>query len=603
MAVLPEKLVHRLNSLYELGDYKFGKILQQCLTEIGANPGIGACLVIPNYASQGAAEVACGKISGSAFLNTTTGAITYCDGAAWIELDWEGKCTQVDANTSNITLNATNIANLLTQLTTLTTNFNTHNHDGVNSPTIDIKALTTTAPVGEYFFSTGSGIDCGPIATSLVVSEGGTSVLATADTLDFTAACFDVTASGNTAIVDIPLLPQLKLDVASALTSIASNTTAISNIATTVSNINTTLTTVVTDLDALEAAYAAHCHDGTDAPAIRIDKIISQDGTSTNIANNFVVCADGLGGWNYIDKATLAGTLVSLVNVGPGETIIAPTSTATQYDIKGFVPGCGIAVNSTITDIQFELDFDNMANVGTAIDPVNDTVILKDASTGDCVQTSVQSLLSGSGGVSVINDLTDVTTTPVDGDTLCYDGATSQWVNVPKAGGGAEDDFVLRTEVTSDVTLAQFQNVPFGGNTLINTGPYIVTPDSFLVPDDNLIYDLRLTLKLNVPELGLYVPISMVWGGTSRNTCQLMYPPFYQMFATWTSNEYSTFPADRGRVTPMTLTYGCKVILSQVQSVQIRIGQFFKAAQNFPATPQILAGTTLEVCSVGPRVI
>lgn len=33
-----------------------------------------------------------------------------------------------------------------------------------------------------------------------------------------------------------------------------------------------------------------------------------------------------------------------------------------------------------------------------------------------------------------MNDLTDVTTTPIDGDTLCYNATSGLWENVPKAG-------------------------------------------------------------------------------------------------------------------------------------------------------------------------
>lgn len=385
----------RLNNLYELGDYKFGKILQQCLTEIGNNPGTGACLTIPNFTSTAAAEVACGKVSGNIFYNTTSDSLTYCDdNGNWIEIDWVGKCIQVDNNSTNIQINTTNITNLLQQYNNLQNAFNTHNHDGVNSPAIDIKDLVTTEPAGQYFFSTGAGaIDCGPIPTELPVKEGGTEVVPASDCLDFTANCFGVTASGNTAVIDIPALPQLKVDVNTNSNSITTNTTSISNIATQVANINTTLTTKCDELDDLEANFASHCHDGTDSPAIRIDKILSQDGTSANIANNFIACADGSGGWNYVDKATLAGSTITLTNVGPGEDLVAATSTSTNYDIKGIVGGCGISATSNATDVEVGIDFTNMANVGTALDITTDTIIVHDASTGECVQTTLQSLM------------------------------------------------------------------------------------------------------------------------------------------------------------------------------------------------------------------
>ena len=207
-----------------------------------------------------------------------------------------------------------------------------------------------------------------------------------------------------------------------------------------------------------------------------------------------------------------------------------------------------------------------------------------------------------SSGSLAVNDLTDATITNVqDNDTLCYDAATSMWVNTPKTSGVGP--FVMRTETGADFEVTSFSNIQFGANTLLNTGPFqLFGGDSFIVPDDSLIYDVRMTMKLRVPELGVNFAMSMFWGGSSRNNCVFQLPPYDQMFSGWNGTEY-TQNADRTRTYDTTLVYGCKVVMSELQSVQIRFGNIFKAAQSFQADFEILEGSSLEVCSVGPRVI
>lgn len=423
MAILPNKLVERLNNLYELGEFKFGNELQQCLTEIANTPTGGTCITVPGYTSQAAAEAACGKIPGNLFYNETTDALTFCDdNGNWIEMDWVNKCIQVDQNTTKITLNMDNITTLINQLTTLQTNFDNHNHDGINSPPVDIKNLITTAPAGQYFFSTGSGIDCGPIQQGIAIEDDGLSINTAASTIDFFGPCFDVTDQGGGEVrVDIPLLPQLKADVAMNAMCCTTNTTAISNLSTQIVAIQTQVNLNTTNITNNTNTIASHCHDGTDSVQIRIDKILSQDGTSTNLPVNFTVCSDGAGGWTYVDKATFSGTAVTLNNVGPGEDIVAATSTATNYDIKGIVPGCGIAVTSTATDIEVGVDFANMANVGTALDVATDTILVHDASTGECVQTSLQSLASTIGNKSFVGGKSITVTNNTLTNTCTFD--------------------------------------------------------------------------------------------------------------------------------------------------------------------------------------
>lgn len=463
MAVLPSKLVERLNNIYELGEYNFGKELQRCLSAISTNPGTGACITIPTYSSTAAAEAACGAIEGVTFLNSSSDAITIYAGGQWVELDWVGKCTQVDSNSSTININTNNITGLLNSLSSIETTLENHNHDGINSPPIDIKDLITTAPFGNYFFSTGSGIDCGPVPTNIVVTEGGAAVNSAVSSIDFSSACFDITSTGaNSILVDIPLLPGLKSAVDTNTLSIATNTTAISNLSTVIVNTQTQVTDNATNITNLQTTMASHCHDGVDSAQIRIDKIISQDGPGSNISNNFVVCADGVGGWNYVDKATIAGNSVTVTDVSTGDGLIALTSTATNYDIKGITTGCGIAVTDSGTDLEVAIDFAGMPNVGTALDINQDTILIHDASTNSCVQTSLFSLMDALAPKDYLagKGLTR-TTDAVTGDcTFDLDLTTITAATPTDAIDDANDFIVYYDDSESDCKTLKFDQLP-----------------------------------------------------------------------------------------------------------------------------------------------
>lgn len=205
----------------------------------------------------------------------------------------------------------------------------------------------------------------------------------------------------------------------------------------------------------------------------------------------------------------------------------------------------------------------------------------------------------GSSGASQLNDLTDVNCpAPVDGHELCYDGTAGEWVCQPKPP--ASSPLLLRTESTADVTASSFSFVPFGGNIVYNPGGYTVVSDGFVVPDPTLVYDVRVVLKFDVPELGALIPISMFWSGSSRNVCQLVAAPTYQLNATWAAGDY-VFPANRSDTAVQTLEYGCKILLDTTNTIQIRFGGIVTAAQSF-ANLTLRSGSFLEVCSIGPAV-
>jgi hypothetical protein len=400
---LPQKLISRLNQFYETGELKLGTELEACLAAISNTPPDGACITVPQYTSQAAAEAVCGTIAGNIFFNSTTNSLTVYDGTMWVELDWTGKCSQIDSNTAQVQVNEINIQQLLQQLTEIVTDFQGHTHDGITSQPLDIKNLITTAPAGEYFFSTGSGIDCGPLVGTVYVAKDGVVVDAAASAINFLGPCVTVAQNGAGVVeVSFPAVETLKSTVTANSAAIASNVTSITNLATQVVTVTNAASSNTLNIQNLNSAFQAHDHSGlNDEMLIQFGHLLSQDGNASNIANNFVPCADGLGGWNFVDKATLggAGGSTTLANVGSGAAL--SVASGADYDIKSVTAGCGIAVTSTSTEVDVAVDFAGIPNVGTALDPVADTILVHDASSNTCVKTSIQSFLSsGSANIS-----------------------------------------------------------------------------------------------------------------------------------------------------------------------------------------------------------
>jgi hypothetical protein len=155
MAILPEKLVERLNTIYRLGEYKFGKELQSCLQELSNGPGIGVCLRLPNYVSVAAAEAVCTDDAGVIFFNSGTNTIDYYDNNGdHVVIDFPTKCVEVDTNTASILVNQNSITAIINQLNvaqgdilSLQTTMADHCHDGTDSTRIIIdKILSQDAP-------------------------------------------------------------------------------------------------------------------------------------------------------------------------------------------------------------------------------------------------------------------------------------------------------------------------------------------------------------------------------------------------------------------------------------------------------------------------
>ena len=335
MAALPEKLVERLNNLSRLGDFKFGKILQECLSQLSNGPGIGACLRLPNYASQSDATDACGKDSGIIYFNSTTNNIEYCNGDdEFVVLDFTAKCIQIDENTASIAVTQASITAIINQLQVL---------------------------------------------------QG--------------------------------------------------------------------------DQASIQQTLSTHCHDGTDSAQIIISKILSQASEGVNLDINHVICSDGAGGWFYVDKESFSGG-DTVVQVGEGESIIGVASDD-EIGIKSISGGCGVDVTSTATEIQVSLGFDTAPNVGVALDIDQDTILIHDASTDQCVQTSLQSLLQA-----------------LD--------ATSSSCCLPNPGGLTLLDTVyigstgtvVPSDISSNETVAQYIVTGFRNNTEVciqNFGPATFT--------------------------------------------------------------------------------------------------------------------------------
>ena len=68
------------------------------------------------------------------------------------------------------------------------------------------------------------------------------------------------------------------------------------------------VTTLFTQQGTLFTNLGTHTHESVLAAPIPFDNILSQDETDTNILANHIACADGTGGWNYVDKSTLGGS-------------------------------------------------------------------------------------------------------------------------------------------------------------------------------------------------------------------------------------------------------------------------------------------------------
>lgn len=307
MSVLPKKLIDRLNNQTELGGYDFGTILQECFSSIAVQPPAGSCLFVPNYASSAAAEATCGQMAGTVYYNSTLNVLEFYDGTTWQAIDPATWNLQIATNSVNALAAQSAATSIQIALTALTNDFTAHNHDGINSQPILVKDLISTGdPAGAFYFSDGAGgVDCAAIASSLVVQLGGVDISTAAGTINFNSACFSAIESApGEVLIDMPAVQSLKVDVANNAAAILANTTAIAST-------NASIGVLQTQVNNNEADFNAHTHNGTDSQQIQAGNLLSQNGIGTNIPNNGVLCADGAGGWTFIDKTTLGGGLVN----------------------------------------------------------------------------------------------------------------------------------------------------------------------------------------------------------------------------------------------------------------------------------------------------
>lgn len=181
MTQLKQCLVTKLDNFSDFGDARFGTVLNQCLNDILALVGAGGDLKLPEFADSTEFENANVAVAGCIFLSTTTGNIEYYVNDSWVEIDVGTLQACCDANSAAITALNNSLTTINTDINTLQGDLASHNHDGIDTPKIDVKNLdTSTAAAGDIFKADGAGgVTCEqPSGASLKVSEeGGLNVL------------------------------------------------------------------------------------------------------------------------------------------------------------------------------------------------------------------------------------------------------------------------------------------------------------------------------------------------------------------------------------------------------------------------------------------
>lgn len=409
MAQLPDKLIDRLNVMIpEIGDYKLGTLLQNCLDQIAATTG-GGSIKLPLFPSTVTFENSNTVGEGCIFVNSSTKTINYYACGVWHEIDIPSLQAQITANATCCAMNAADILNLTSQILSLTTAFNAHNHDGTNSQLINIKGqLVTGAPQGHFLYANGGVVDCMAIDPTFDTFLDGVLFEDNTTGLDFDSSCFTITNTAGVIDITIPDLKQALIDISVNTACCAANASAIAALNLAITNLTINVQQNSTNIANYYAEFLAHDHSGgVNGPCLDpIVAICSPDGAG-NVPLNWVLGADGLGNTIWINPTTIQAPVTICGKNKGGATAqdvfiqIDPVDDC--FEFRKIDGGCGIvtSIDPVDDDITIDIDFAGMTDIGTAVDPTADYVLIHDVSTGECVKTSVQTLLSSGGDTLV----------------------------------------------------------------------------------------------------------------------------------------------------------------------------------------------------------
>lgn len=527
MAKIPDKLKLKLNTmLHELGDWKLGNILQDCFDEINGNSSGG--LVMTKYPSTAAYESANGgqKTPGGFFINTTTNNIMYCCDGQYFEIDLPSLQAQIAANAECCSLNAQDIVTINAAIEALQNAFATHNHDGVNSPRIELKGqLLTGALNGAFLFVNNGVVDCKPLDVKQDIFFQGNLVEGEGCGFNFIDDCFSVTTNAEGIVqIGLPTLKTALADIEVNKDCCTTNTASIAALTLSLTNTNANVAQNATQILELSQFDLAHKHTGG-ADGCQLDPLASLQ--STGVIDCQLLASDGNGGleWKSPLELTTSVTLCGK-NVGPttAQDIFLQVDPADScFEFRKIEGDCGIAVTVDPTDNNLEvaLDFANMQNIGTAVDPDNDYILVHDTSTGLCTKTNVSNLVptvpnllggkliditpNGNDNTVDVNFNNVTATSTIDnvsnnnGFLLAYDPASGDCVRISASdliqtdvnilGGKLIDITTVGNDTTVDV---DFNNVT-GSQTLAN----LDNSSGFILAYDPSINDC---VRVNISE-------------------------------------------------------------------------------------------------------
>lgn len=263
MTQLNKCLTDKLDNFSDFGDSRFGTSLNSCFNEILALVGGGGDSSIPTYANQTDFLASNIKADGAWFLNTTTGTIEYCYSGNWIEIDIATLQACCNTNSAAIAAIQTNITNINTSITNIQGDIGAHNHDGIDTPKIDVKNLdTSTAAAGDIFSADGAGgVICSqPAGASLTVEQSGVTTITDVEQITIDCDYLNAADAGGGEVV-------------------------------------ITCNDLVSDIDSL----FAHDHSNGTVARVPADGI---DSTGLATANSHYLCNDGLGKAVWTPKST-----------------------------------------------------------------------------------------------------------------------------------------------------------------------------------------------------------------------------------------------------------------------------------------------------------
>lgn len=534
MAQLPKKLIERLNTrINEIGDYKLGTLLQACLDQIAG--GAASTVLMPVFPSQSSYAASNTVTEGSFFANSNTKTINYFVCGLWHEIDIPSLQAQITANSAQIALNLAEIVNLNAQLLSLTTAFNGHTHDGVNTQKIEIKGqLVTGAPQGHVLYVNAGQVDCMALDPTIDILSEGTLVEDMATGINFVDDCFQVTTVGGVAQVSIPTLKSALVDIANNTATISTNIAAIAALNVAIANLTTNVTQNATDIANHYAQFLSHNHTGgVNGPQLDpIFSLISPDGGG-NVVNQWILTADGAGGVQWLNPAVLTMPINlcgrNIGGVGAVDPFIQVAVADDCFEFRKIQGECGITASIDAVDnhINIGIDFPAMNDIGVAVDPVNDFILVHDVSTGQCVKTNVNNLLAGAtsyvGGKNVtvtptatpnvseialdLGSIVTATTLsaldPVNDFVVVYDQSANDCVKIPIS------DLIHPISSIDDLSDVDTSTTgPTTGQTLIWDGTNWVPGDNTLASIDEHTDVDTTTVAPNVGEV-------LTWDGTN----------------------------------------------------------------------------------------